>query len=114
MSLNFAQDAIDVFLDTDEFAETIQYLKRGGADPRSIKAIVDRSPPEIITATPSQIAPKFVVSVANDSTYGISSTELTLDGDALTFADREGKAAEKHIISSLIRQDAGVLVLGLR
>jgi hypothetical protein len=112
MAIDFLQDAIDVFF--ADFAETIQYLKRDGSDPRDVDAIVDRNPPSVLPEVPSQLTDTMVIAVKNTATRGVISTELDKGGDSFLIAARIGKDPKKHSIVNVIRQDAGVIVLEVR
>ncbi len=104
-------DAVTVFCNTNDFAETVTYYPRTGSS-RSIKAVVSRE--QIATFSPDggQInLPSFQVHVANSSTTGISSIELDMGGDAIELPPRDGKAAVRKQIMQLLIQDHGMLVL---
>jgi hypothetical protein len=113
-------DAQLVFLNTDEFAETVTYHPRlfAGGDSRptrSIKAVVFRETMATVTEDGgTTLLPMFEVHVENDSTLGISSTELDTGGDQLEFAARDGVAATKRTITRVVTQDHGMLVLECR
>lgn len=106
-------DAGSMFLNSDHFAETVTYYPhRFGtpATPREIKAVVVRN--QVTTFNPDeQISPEFEVRVANNSTTGISSTELNTGGDKLKFAARVGETESKRSIQYLAEHDTGMLVL---
>lgn len=113
-------DATSVFLNTDDFAETVTYKPRlfanGDARPnRSISAVVIRDLISVVSEDGGEVVlPSFEVHVANDSTSGISSDELDLGGDKLSFPVRDGMTAMDRAIVRLITQDHGMLVLECR
>lgn len=110
-----AADAASVFLNSDDFAETVTYYPHRfhtGAvrDPREIRAIVTRN--QVQTNGPDeQIAPEFEVRVANNSTTGISSDELDTGGDQIGLAVRIGDTPTRRSVQYLVEHDEGMLVL---
>jgi len=54
------------------------------------------------------------INVRNDSTYGISSSEIDLGRDKVSVPVRIGEAAQERKLDKLISQDAGMMVLELR
>ena len=106
-------DAGSVFLNSDHFAETVTYYPHRfgtAATPRSIKAVIVRN--QVATFNPDeQIVPEFEVRVANNSTTGISSSELNTGGDKIKLAVRIGETATKRSIQYLTEHDEGMLVL---
>lgn len=106
-------DALGVFCNLNDFAETVVYYKRSGLS-RSIKAVVQREAFEINPEDGDAIVPLFEVHVANDATTGISSEELNRGGDQIAFPTRIGQPAEKRSITRLRMHDEGMLVLECR
>lgn len=109
------QDTALAFLDADGFgAESVVYTKPGGAT-RTIKAIVNRTPPENYQGVQAGVAELLV---ANNSTTGISSAEIDFGGDSITLAVDIGKSAVMYGIhkprDGQNWQDAGMLRLLLR
>jgi hypothetical protein len=108
-------DAANVFLNSDHHAETVTYYPHrfhtdAVREPRSILAIVERR--QVAVFNPDeQILTEFEVRVANDSTTGISSSELDTGGDKIELAARIGDTAEKRSIQYLVEHDEGMLVL---
>lgn len=113
-------DASSVFLSTDEFAETVTYKPRkfviGDVRAnRPIKAVVIRDLIQVVNEDGGEtVLPSFEVHVANDSMLGISSSELDLGGDKLSFPVRDGLTASDRAIVRLITQDHAMLVLECR
>ena len=114
-------DATEVFLNTGEFAESVTYKPRikptGDTrdETRSISAVVFREQMTTIDEDGGEtIAPMFLVHVANDSTDGISSDELDLGGDKITFPVRDGLTASDRTVTRLVTIDNGMLVLECR
>lgn len=115
-----SDDAASVFINTDEFAESVTYkprLKSGDtrASTRAINAVVIREQAATVDEDGNEtIAPIFEVHVANDSTIGISSTELDLGGDEISFPVRDGQTATDRAINALMFIDNGMIVLQCR
>ena len=106
-------DAGSVFLNDDQFAESVTYYPHrfgSPATPRPIKAVVTRN--QVSTFNPDeQIIAEFEVRVANDSVTGISSSELNTGGDQIKFAARVGETESKRSVQYLVEHDEGMLVL---
>lgn len=107
-------DAENVFLNSDHFAETVTYYphryRNAIRDPRQIKAVVIRNQVSSFNAD-EQIITEFEVRVANNSTTGISSSELDTGGDQIEFPARVGETPTKRSIQYLTEHDEGMLVL---
>lgn len=101
-------DASAVFCNADDFAESASY---NGT--RSIDVIISRDGYETAPDTATE-TPVFEVQVVNDSTLGISSSELNVGGDKLTFAERVGMTATERTITRLVGHDEGMLILECR
>jgi hypothetical protein len=116
LAARIVTDAGSVFLNSDHFAETVTYYpQRYGVTtaPRTIKAVVTRNQVATMNAD-EQIVPEFEVRVANDSTTGISSSELNTGGDMIKLAARIGETATKRSVQLLVEHDEGMLVLTCR
>lgn len=112
-------DAISVFCNTDDFAETVTYYPHRYYNDtlranRSIKAVVLRESITVLSEDGDTVAPVWQVHVANDSTTGINSNELDIGGDQIGFPPREGETAERRTITRLMEHDTGMLVLECR
>src|SRR5688572_23603326 len=79
------------FCDPDIFGESVIYTKKSGTA-RTINAVVDRFPPQI--GEGGMTAPSFIITVTNDATSGISSSEVDYGGDTITVAQRIGGVAK--------------------
>lgn len=106
---------MDISADTDvffgDFAEWVIYRPLNGI-PRSVKAIVDRSPPE--SMSPHGLAPRMTVMVANDPSDGISSREIDTGGDMIDVADRVGCDATSRPIAQITSHDEGFITVEVR
>jgi hypothetical protein len=108
-----ASDAVNAFLDTDGFAESVTYISRTGAT-RPIGALVDRKPPLRVSGDGNTFAYALEIEVANSSTRGIALSELNNGGAKVRVAYREGGTAQDFlIIKEPLSQDAGMLRLAL-
>lgn len=110
-----ATDAVTVFLNEDEFAESIVYMPREGGQ-RTISAIVNRSPPADMNGVPyAQAIPVYHVQVANNATTGISVDELDTNKDQIELPDKDGgTVTTTRTITKLIEQDSAMLLLEVR
>jgi hypothetical protein len=107
------EDAKKVFANLNDFAEPAGYKKRNGRT-RSIKAVIVREALGVLPEDGDVVYPVFEVHVANDENEGISSDELNLGGDELSFSDRVGQPPRLHSILRLIAHDEGMLILECR
>ena len=100
-------------------AEDVVYVPLGGEE-RTVKAIVDRNPPERVDALGNLVTPKMTVQVANDATSGIAIAGLNAFGnDKIRVAYRVGGDAQDFGIylpdpSAGDFQSGGMLTLDLR
>lgn len=107
-------DAVTVFCNTQDFAESVTYYPRSGSS-RAIDSVVSREQIVGFDADNNQVnLAAWQVHVANSATTGISSTELNLGGDQISFPPRDGQAAVRKSITQLLFQDHGMLVLECR
>lgn len=102
-----------------QFGETVVYRPHVGTA-RSIKADVNRNVPAPIDSQGQTQAASLVVTVRNlassidDDTRGcggISLSELLLNRDRIELSRRVGAIAEPRLISAILEQDDGMLVL---
>jgi hypothetical protein len=110
-SEQLATDMANVFLNEDELAEPVIYVKKDGSQ-RPISAQVFRDPVEIGLGAGR---PKMRLIVANHATLGISSVELDTGGDQIEVAYRIGETPRRFNIrrSPINAEDAGALELEL-
>ncbi len=96
-----------------EFSESVTYHPAGGGPDRAVVAVVDRQLPQPVDEVPGTSRPLSycVLVVANSAVTGIASTELNTGGDEISVPARQGGAAVRRRIASLIDQDAGLLTL---
>lgn len=109
-------DADRVFLQSDDFAETVTYHPyRYATDSvrveREIKAVVTRNQVSAFTPDGEVILPELEIRVANDATTGISRDEIDTGGDQIEVAVKVGGTAERRSIQYITESDEGMLVL---
>lgn len=107
-------DAQTVFLNSNEFAESVWYLKGGCqlSAGRCIRAVVNRQQPEAtISIENRSIRPVFGVLVANHATSGIASSEVDTGKDVLMLAERIGQADKTFAVVGIRQQDDGLVEL---
>jgi hypothetical protein len=99
-----------LFVSTSDFGESVVYRKRNNTT-RTINAVVIRQVAELISDEENRALTVFEVHVINDSTTGITTTEIDLGGDSIEIADRVGKLARPRSIIQIQDQDEGMIVL---
>lgn len=105
-------DDAQFFLDT--FGVTITYLP-GGVGSRSIVAILDYGQITQMPGMPQVNSGTVTITVANDSTIGISSSEFDSGRDKVTIPwPRENSAVQSRNITKIISQDKGMMILEVR
>lgn len=112
-------DSLNVFCNANEFAENVTYVPHRyfGDEARANRPIVAVVFREGIATVPQDVeatSPVFEVHVHNNSSTGISSEELDLGGDAISFPPRDGQSASTRQVTRLLSQDHGMLVLECR
>lgn len=81
---------------------------------RTIKAIVRQEPPTKLATMPKASSTFTTILVLNDSTAGISSTELDTGGDKVDIQTRFKVAATTRPIKSLITHNPSIMKLRIR
>lgn len=97
----------------DEFGVNVKYIFVGGSE-RTIKAIVSRQEHKNIEGMRSTNAPVFEVMLRNDSSYGVSSSEINTGGDKIELAARYGETVKQRRVTKILIQDVGMLKLEVR
>lgn len=103
-----ADDAA-TFVDVDAMpgAEELTYTKVGGTT-RTIYGNVTRDPPEALEGANGVFLPAMTIWIPNNTTNGITPTEVNNGGDTITVAYPKGASAVAHpIIGTPLSQDAG-------
>lgn len=104
-------DSTTVFLNTNDFAESVAYLGYNAVTKRTINAVVFREALSGNEESGGTVTPIFEVHVANNATTGISSTEINLGGDTIDIAARDGMTPQSRRIVAIVTQDEAMLVL---
>jgi hypothetical protein len=91
-------------------AETVTYYPTGG-EARTISAIVDREEAASLPGSTHGTAPGAEISVLNNATTGISTSELNKTLDKISYPVRIGETAQARKIVAIVSQDAGMLTL---
>lgn len=106
LSDSIKTDVTAIFLNTDEFAETVVYYFADGGS-RSIPAIVDRDPPAIYDAG-NVVMPSYVITIANSCTNGVTKAELDTGGDEVElFAEFCGVVRTRVTVLQEVERDYG-------
>lgn len=99
-------DALNCFLNTNEFAEDIKYTPKGGVQ-KTIKAVVNRK-----RLTPGGeesgriLQDQLEIYIANDSVYGASS--INKGGDEVLFPEVLGSIDVNFIVVDILGEDNGI------
>jgi len=106
--VNFAAAALPSLL--YEAGESVIYTPTGGGSARTITALIERQEAEV-SATGRGTQVPIRVQVANDSTSGITTNEVVVNGDTLTLAVRPGETAQALLISAVLETTAAMLTV---
>lgn len=99
-------DALSVFLNINEFGETIVYTPKGESG-KSISAIIDREPQQTSKQDKNRSSRKQCeLFIANDSTYGVVS--ITKGVDKVSFSEILGGATQDWLVLDVIDHDGGM------
>lgn len=99
-------DAVQTFLNTDEFAETITYTPYGGTN-KSIKALVDRKRLEPMTETSGRFLSNTAeVMIANHATYGV--TSVAKGYDKVIMEKSPGGDSQTWLVIDVMASDDGM------
>jgi hypothetical protein len=114
----YANEFDELIVDTvydflNVFGEPIIYMP-GGTGSRAIIAIVDREEPAEIEGGAGANSTLTYITVANDSEYGISSSEVNLNADLVEISTKINQTVRQKRIVAIISQDEGMIKLELR
>lgn len=109
--MGFDADFIDEAWDDlkDEFGEEIVYKPHGGL-PRTITAIVNRTPPAPPPGATEVVVPRLTITVENHATRGILLSDCDTGGDLVELAVRAGGTAEERTIGHPLNDDGNAPV----
>ncbi len=103
---NLRRDALNSFLNTNEFAESIQYTPKGGT-PKTIKAVINRK-----RLTPGGeesgrvLQDQVEILIANDPVYGVS--VINKGGDEVLFPEVLGGIDVNFVVIDVLGEDQGM------
>ena len=97
----------------NEFAESVVYRPYGGTE-RTILAIVNRFPVDQLVGVSESFLPRIVLTVRNNNTVGISSTEIETGGDQIDVAMRYGDTPQTISILRVVKSDAALVTFEAR
>ena len=98
-----------VYNSSNDASELIEWWPQGvEGNKRQIYAVIDR-PASALSGNVK--APVAMISVLNDSTNGVSSTEIDVGADKWKFSDRYGKTATAHQAKSIDTHDEAEIML---
>ncbi len=95
------------------FGESVTYYPAGGGS-RGILAIIDRESVVGVNGASRGNTQFIIMTVANDSAIGISSSELDTGGDRIEFPKRIGDPVQKRGIRDFNNQDRGMMELEMK
>jgi hypothetical protein len=99
-------DALNVFLNTGEFAETVSYTPKGGSA-KTIKAVVNRERPDPAAEVSNRAYfNQLEIMIANDATNGIAA--INKDGDTVSLPLRPGGVAVTFTVKDILSSDDGM------
>lgn len=102
-------DAVNVFLNSDEFAESITYTPSGGS-PKTIKAVVSRERVDPDSqARGNVLINQAEIHIAKDSTYGVAS--VSKGADKVSFPAIIGGSNSTWLVIDIIKHDDGMFHL---
>lgn len=103
---NLKNDAVNIFLTADEFAESVQYTPKGGS-PKTIKAVINRK--RIIPGGEESgrtLQNQIELFIANDATYGVDS--IKKGGDEVLFPEVVGGIDVNFVVVDILGEDQGM------
>lgn len=109
---DLAQDAAKTFLNSDEFAEDITYIPKGGVA-KVVKAVVNRKRIDPASEDAGRILiNQCEIFIANDAVSGIAS--INKGGDLVSLAEVIGGSQIDWVVADILAQDEGVWQLLLQ
>ena len=103
---NLKRDALNSFLNVDEFAEAISYTPKGGTQ-KTIKAIVNRKRLNPASEDTGRILQNTIeIFITNDLTYGLAS--INKGGDKVTLPEVIGGSDVNYVVVDILGEDDGI------
>ena len=97
-------DALNIFLNENDFAERIVYFFRGGGS-ESVSGLVDRNPPAIYDAAGNIVLPEFQITIANSCVSGITSARIDTGDEVEIVAEYGRPVLKRCTVISVSEQD---------
>lgn len=101
------------FFSTDEFGESVTFRPATGST-RTITVVVNRDIMPDANEEELGIKEVMLVSVANDSTYGIALTDLAGGKPSIDLAYRIGETAKTYILGHPVSIDSAQLIFRVK
>ena len=106
------RDALDIFLNPDQFAETVTYTKDGV--PKQIQAVVVRKPQQPASEDNARIGVNdFEIYISNDPTYGIDTIRRGKDKVTLSVYEGSSQVCDCLVVE-VLEADLGLWHLVIR
>lgn len=106
-------DVSTIFLNVNDFAETVVYYFAGGGS-KTIKAIIDRSTYSFYDAAGNVVMPAFRITINNHCELGVLASKVNTGGDEVALIDEYGAVIPERVtVISITNQDQGTLELAL-
>lgn len=106
-------DAISLFCNNTEFAETIEYNFRNGGS-RSFSAVITREPPEVYNAAGEVVMPKYLITFPGDCESGVEPKDIDTGGDKIRIIrDFNGLATDTLRVGVVVAQDMGMVTVAV-
>ena len=96
LKASIKSDVSAIFINTDEFAETIVYRFRAGGE-RTPSAIIDREPPAFYDAAGNVIMPAYMITLADNCTNGVTANEVDTGGDSIELVSENGDTGRTQV-----------------
>lgn len=101
-------DAVNCFLNGNEFAEDVLYTPAGG-DARIIKAIVDRKRLSPVGEDSNRaLVDSIEIMIARDPVYGIAEITKGMSADEVVLPETIGGAGVNFFVADILGQDEGM------
>lgn len=101
-------DAVNCFLNGNEFAEDILYAPAGG-QARVIKAIVERKRLSPVSEDSSRaLVDSIEIMISRDQVYGIAEITKGMDADEVVLSEAIGGSGVNYFVADILGQDEGM------
>lgn len=104
-----AEMRAEIYNSTNDMSELIEYWPQGvEGNKREIYAVIERPTASLNGSTPRT---SFLVHILNNTTYGVSTSELDMGKDLFKFSERKGKTASERNAKRLEDNDEAEILL---